>query len=66
MGGHHVMERNPLTRQRSTWAQVPSDRLAMIKATGAEDLRVFQRNVHDGHLTAIVAREPIGPDGAMQ
>lgn len=60
------MERNPITRQRSKWTPAPADHLAMLRAVGAEDVRVFQRNVHDGHLSAIVAREPLGPDGEMQ
>lgn len=70
MGGHEIpaafMERNPLTRQRSKWVPVSDDHLAFLKTQGVEELAVSQRNVNDGHLTAIVAREPIGSDGAMQ
>lgn len=60
------MDRNPLTRQRSKWVQVPDHQLSTLKAAGVEDLAVYQRNVNDGHLTAIVAREPLGPNGEMQ
>lgn len=46
----------PITRQRSTWSEVgPAPLLP--------DGRVWQRAVHDGHLTVIVAIEPIGPNG---
>lgn len=64
--GGGVMERNPITRQRSKWVPVSDDHLAILKTQGVEDLAVYQRNVSDGHLTAIVAREPIGRDDAMQ
>lgn len=60
------MERNPITRQRSKWTPAPPEYLAALRAAGSQNLQVFQRNVHDGHLTVIVAREPLGPDGEMQ
>lgn len=41
----------PLTRQRSPWRHQPSP---------VPGWRVWQRNVTDGHLTAIVAEEPAG------
>lgn len=55
------MDRNPLTRQRSKWVQVPDHQLSTLKAAGVEDLAVYQRNVNDGHLTAIWTASVTGP-----
>jgi hypothetical protein len=47
----------PMTKQRSQWVQVPVGPLDGLVVDGS---KVYQRNVHDGHLTAIVSPEPHG------
>lgn len=47
----------PLTRQRSAWTQVELDvnfRVQMA-ASGARAIGAWQRQVHDGHLTALLS-----------
>jgi hypothetical protein len=48
------MERRPMERPRSAWVEQDG---TSILGVGT---RVWQRNVHDGHLTAMVAKEPAG------
>lgn len=50
----------PQHKIRSSWERID------IMAMGGVEATIYQRNVHDGHLTAIVAQEPIGPGGEMQ
>ena len=51
----------PLTKQRSEWQRVNAGSTgALLVAQGAKQVSVYQRAVHDGHLTAIVALEPVG------
>jgi hypothetical protein len=44
------------------WVQVPRGEFGdfMAAASGAPDLRMYQRNVSDGHLTVQVAEETAG------
>lgn len=61
------MERQAMTKQRSPWVRGNAGALgAALMAQGATQVRVYQRSVHDGHLSAFVAREPLGPGGALQ
>jgi hypothetical protein len=54
------MERQPITRQRSEWTQLPSDPDAAwergLTAHGAEVVGIYERRVGDGGLRAIVTR----------
>ena len=52
----------PMTRQRSKWEphEAASAR-AILASAGALDVTIWQRNVHDGRLVAVVAGdEPTG------
>lgn len=48
------MKHSPITRQRSLWDEKESVEIHGVHTS------VYQRNVHDGHLTALVAEEPHG------
>jgi hypothetical protein len=51
--GVHVMERAPITKQRSPWVEMDG---AVVPVAGAT---WWVRSVHDGQLRACVAEEPI-------
>lgn len=51
---------SPLTKQRSTW-----ERIEEMDINGARAC-AWQRKVSDGSLRALVAQEPLGPDGELQ
>lgn len=44
----------------SRWTECPVPDFVQAESP---KLHLFQRNVHDGHLTAMVGPEPIGPHG---
>jgi hypothetical protein len=46
----------PITRQRSSWRQLDHPDIAAL----VPDALVYERNVHDGALIALVAEEPLG------
>lgn len=56
--GRIVNGPSPITRQRSPWIDVGRSVIP--------DAQVWQRAVHDGHLTAMVAIEPLGPNGELE
>ncbi|HEX5015982.1 MAG TPA: hypothetical protein VFX15_00175 [Actinomycetes bacterium] len=49
------MKRDPITRQRSPWVEVPE---RYVEAEGKYPMRFFLRRTGDGSLWAIVAIEP--------
>ena len=56
------MQHTPLTKQRSEWRDITDlDEVSrLLSEAGATDIRQVWRNVHDGQLRVIVAREPQG------
>lgn len=57
----------PLVEQTTPWQQVPSGPvLPLLLQSGAVHVEVHQRDVEDGHLSAIVTREPSGPGGKVE
>lgn len=49
----------PTRKQRSKWVESSPGPVASLIGSDY-GVRVWQRNVHDGHLTAVVAEEPLG------
>lgn len=57
----------PLVEQDTPWRQVPAGAtLDLLLGIGAQHVVVYQRKVEDGHLSAIVTREPSGPGGGVE
>lgn len=53
--------RNPLTRQRSKWEADDSPEVAeFLRDAGSLTVNIWNRNVNDGILRAVVAEEPGG------
>lgn len=62
------MERKPQTKARSKWNQIPvnSQIYEILVLQGSLQIRSYQRDVHDGHLSVLVAKEPLGSGGKLQ
>src|SRR5689334_10267107 len=57
----------PLVEQRTAWRQVPAGAtMKLLLEAGARHVEVHQREVEDGHLSAIVTREPSGPGDCIE
>lgn len=57
----------PLVDQTTPWQQVPAGAtLRLLLEMGARHVEVHQREVEDGHLSAIVTKEPSGPGGCIE
>jgi hypothetical protein len=54
-----MMDRAPITRQRSPWTK-RDGMAAPVLPYGATEITAWERRVTDGWLTAIVALEPAG------